>query len=110
MIPKSSIGRRKCLELFKSVRATVGAGSGVETQVRLRTVYGSIEPLQGRRLIEAEQIAEGVTHKVKSTFFEPKPTNVNYFVFDGRRFDIQAVINELEDNFNYTFYCKERTP
>lgn len=111
MFTKSGIGNRKCFKLFQSDREEVGSGSARSIdRLIIPELWVSIEPLRGQRLIEAQQIASGVTHRMKSGWFKPKPDQTYFFERGGIRYTIQSVININEDNVEYEYLVTERTP
>lgn len=107
MFSKSTIGNRKCLKLFQSVRVAIAGGSATEDLIYMGKMYGEIEPLSGYRLDFARKIGEGITHKVKAGYFSPVPDKSYTVLYGDRRFTIEAVINPDESNSELHFYCKE---
>ena len=109
MFTKTTIGERKCFKLFRSVRVASANGSATE-QINLvnSSLWASIKPLSGRRLIEAQQIAQGITHEMVSGHFEPIPDQTFFFERNNKRYVIQSVINPDEDNVTLKYMVSER--
>lgn len=63
------------------------------------TVYCSIEPLRGSEYMRAQQMQATVSHRITLRYrADLKPTD--RFLYDGRYFEIQSIINiEERDRF-----------
>jgi SPP1 family predicted phage head-tail adaptor len=111
MFTKTGNGTRKCFKLFQTKRVEGISGSSTrENKLVASQVWASVETLSGRRLIEAEQIASGTTHKLRTGFFHEMPDQTYYFERNGKQYWVQSVTNPSLDNTEYEYLVAERTP
>lgn len=79
--------------LIQSRQATVdGFGQRSTTWTDVATVFAEIQPLSGRELQLAQAINAEVNHKV-TIRYRPGISAAMRVVYQGRRFNIQAVID-----------------
>jgi SPP1 family predicted phage head-tail adaptor len=81
-------------------------GGATPTWSTQATVWGSIEPLQGRELYNARQVSPDVTHKITIRFYSglnPK----NRLLNDSRIFNIKSITNLEERDRYMTVMCTE---
>jgi len=71
-------------------------------------VWASIEPLNARELILAQQVESNVTHKV-TIRYRSGVTSAMRVVFGSRTFEIDSVINTDERNITMVLMCEETT-
>lgn len=71
-----------------------------------KTVWASIEPLQGRELEHAKQISAEVTHRITIRYLADVVPE-NRITKGERIFDIESVINPDERNEYLVLMCKE---
>lgn len=74
------------------------------TWTNVKSVYAKIEPLTGRELLAAQQIAAQVSHRLTvrydPIFADPKTAVAYRVLYNNRIFDVQASMNfEEEDAF-----------
>lgn len=69
-------------------------------------VFAKIEPLMGRELVNAQQIAASVTHLVKLRFVAGVDNRCEV-AFGSRTFDVNAVKDLEERQFELWLYCTE---
>ena len=84
------------------------SGSYPESWSDVATVWARMRPISGREFFAAEQAQSEVTHEV-TIRFRRGISPANRLLFDGRVFDIGAVINADERNEWMILYCTERT-
>jgi len=94
---KSKLASRlsKRIIIEEATEVTDGAGGYTTTWATKVTVWAEIKPISGYEMIEADKIAEIVTHVITIRYVSgitPK-MRVNY---GGRIFGIQSVVNYLE--------------
>lgn len=81
-------------------------GAEVSTWEDFTTVYSSIEPLRGQELFASQQTYNKVISKIRLRYIAGIKTDmrVNY---NGRLFDIEAIINIRELNKELHLVCSE---
>jgi len=67
-----------------------------------------VMPLTGRKLTEARQISEEVTHQVTMRYEPDVKAGIMRVEYDGRILEIENVINVNEANEDLLLMCKER--
>lgn len=83
-----------------------GMGGFVEAWQDIATVWGDVRPLRGQERYVAQQAVSEVTHKVTIRYMSGIAPG-NRILFDGRVFDILAVINVAERNRWLELLCSE---
>lgn len=78
----------------------------VEMWQDLTTVWAAIEPLSGREYWQAKAVNAEVTHRVRMRY-RAGITPEMRLVFNGRVFEILAVLNLEERNIELQLLCKE---
>ena len=81
---------------------------GPTTWADTETVYARIAPIGGREFFLAQQVQADVTHRIVMRY-GPVVTPKHRLMFDGRYFDIRAVLNREERNRELELICTERT-
>ena len=83
-----------------------GYGAEVSTWEDFTTTYASIEPLSGSELFSAQQTYNKVISKIRMRYISGIKTDmrINY---DGRLFDIEAILNIRELNKELQLMCSE---
>ena len=81
-------------------------GGVTRTWTTLDTVWGSVEPLSGKELIEAQQLDATLTHRIRIRYLA-NVTETCRITFDSRTFEIQTVRNFSERNREMELLCKE---
>jgi head-tail adaptor len=57
---------------------------------------------------QTETILADTTHRVTARYAAMKDMAVgDYLMYEGRRFDIQFILNPFESNWMLEFYCQE---
>lgn len=82
-----------------------GTGQPVKSWEDDFTVYCSIEPLTGKELLTAAQVAARVSHKVIMRGRELPPTA--RLVFKGRVFHVESSLNQFERGIMRTLFATE---
>lgn len=70
------------------------------------TVWGSVEPLSGRELLNAQQVQAETTHRIRIRY-TTNATSESRILFKSRTFEIVSLINWLEKNCRLELLCKE---
>lgn len=76
------------------------------TPVLFKTIWCSIEPLQGREMILAQQLHGNVTHKIGMRYTAGL-TKRMYILWNGRRFNLGPALNAEERRFEHSVYATE---
>jgi SPP1 family predicted phage head-tail adaptor len=79
--------------------------------VTFATVRGEVDPLRGREYLASRQVQAELTHRVSFRYIKGfKPTmRVAWGEGDGARiFEIESVINPMEQNYEIQLMCKEK--
>lgn len=71
------------------------------------TVWGSVEPLRGREYMEARQGQADVSHRVVIRYRAGVAPTMRIALEDGRKLQIESVINRLERDEMLELMCKE---
>jgi SPP1 family predicted phage head-tail adaptor len=74
--------------------------------VNYKTVFGSVEPLSGRELFNAQTISAETTTRFRIRFI-PGITKKMRLAFKDRIFNIEAIINAEERNAALEIMCAE---
>lgn len=107
-----SAGQLNCRVTLKRPRTELDAfGSVVPGWLEVMTVWAGIQPLTGRKLTSARQLASEVSHQI-TVRYHPSladTTQVASYraIYKGRVFNLHAVLNEDESNVLLTFLASE---
>jgi SPP1 family predicted phage head-tail adaptor len=82
-----------------------GQASGAPT-VLAQNVPAAIEPLEGRELLEAQQLSAVVSHRVRLRYLAGV-TPRSRVLFGARTFEVASVINVEERNVELRLFCQE---
>ena len=86
-------------------RGPSGAASPGSTPIAA-DVFAKIQPLHGRELVNAQQLAANVTHLVKLRYVAGV-NNRCEVAFGSRTFDVNVAIDLEERNVELWLYCQE---
>jgi len=81
-------------------------GQPIQTWSTTITVWGAIEPLSGRELLQAQQIHAETTHRI-ITRYRASITAQARIVAKSRTFEVVAILNKREVNEYVELLCKE---
>jgi len=84
-------------------------GAQVQTWADKATVFASIAPVSGKEYFAAQQINSEITTKITIRYL-PGITPKMRVLFNGRIFEILAVLNHEERNIELNLMCKESVP
>lgn len=88
--------------------AASAKGEKTLTWANTATRWGSIEPLVGRELYQAQTVQSEVTHRVRHRFYSGL-TSRHRYKFGARIFTIEALLNPGEENVYQEALVKEKT-
>lgn len=104
MIAAGQLRHRITVEAFTETPRADGGIDEAWTNVGQR--WASIEPLNGKEFMEAQQLGSEVTHRVKLRHF-PGLTPKHRLTFGTRTFNIVSVLNLDERSIVAELMCKE---
>jgi SPP1 family predicted phage head-tail adaptor len=100
-------GQMKCRVEVQSKASNANSyGEDVITWTTVGYRWASIEPLNSKELIEAQQIKSESTHRVKMRY-DSDITPEHRLVFNGRTLEINSLINVMELNKELILICRE---
>lgn len=98
---------RNRLEFQERTVARGAEGGETETWFTVAFRWGAIVPLVGRELINAQQIATTVDHRIEIRFWKDLTAKMR-IVFKGRTFGIDSVLNLEERKVEHHCFCTEQ--
>jgi SPP1 family predicted phage head-tail adaptor len=73
-----------------------------------RTVWGSVEPLEGREYLEARATTQTITHQIRIRYQKGKTVHPSWRVsYDSRTFVIESVMNRMERDMETIIMARE---
>jgi SPP1 family predicted phage head-tail adaptor len=69
--------------------------------------WASIEPLSGEKFFQAQQVQAKVSHRVRLRNYPGLSPDGWRFLFEGRIFNIEAVLDQEEKNTEMEVMCQE---
>lgn len=91
---------------YSEIASADTLGQKVKTYVDGPIVWGSVEPLTGKELFTAQQVASRVTHKVTirgRVVLRPR----DHLVHDSRTFQVENVMDREERGITLESLCTE---
>ena len=83
-------------------------GEEVITWTDERTVYASIEPLQGREYMEARLQTQEISHRIRMRYQPDKALHPSWRVkYGSRTFLIESVANRMERDREWVVMARE---
>lgn len=101
---------RHRLKLQEDQGTQDATGHVVASWVTIGEYWGAVEPLQGRELIDAQQIQEQWNTRIVVRYhkdFTPEKRVVHAAKDRTRTYDIKSVLNPSERNMELQLYCTE---
>jgi SPP1 family predicted phage head-tail adaptor len=96
----------KRLEIWRYVETETDLG-GTRTELkRILTVWAEIKPTRGTEFLEYYRDANALQFKVLMRYIEGI-TEKDVLVYQGRQFEINAILNLMESNTYLEIYCTE---
>lgn len=83
-----------------------GGGGHEEVWTDLTTVWGSVEPLNGKERYDAQQIQATLSHKIRIRYYPNLKPSMRV-KFETRVFNILSIINFEERNRELQLMCEE---
>lgn len=97
---------RHRLEIQEATEQQDSVGEPIKTWSKLRTVWGSVQPLSGREYLLSQQVTPEQTHRIMLRY-TPELTVRHRIVFDSRHFDINSIIDVDERHIELELLCSE---
>ena len=88
---------RHRLAIQSHTEARDSFGGSTKTWATQKTVWGSVRPMSGKELVNAQQVDSRVTHRIVIRFYSGLDTTYR-FLFGTRVFNIVSVLNIQERN------------
>ena len=83
-------------------------GEEVITWADERTVYASIEPIDGREYLEARAHTQDISHRIRLRYQPDKSLHPSWRIKEGSRiFLIESVINRMERDREWVVMARE---
>ena len=97
---------RHRISIQRKVSNDDGMGGGVMSWQEIKSTRAMITPLSGRESLQAQRIEAETTHRLYMRYFADLE-QADKVVYDGRDFNIKAIINIEERNKYLELQCKE---
>ena len=78
----------------------------IKTWATSSTVWGSVQPLSGQELVNAQQVHALTTHRIKIRYISTLTTEMR-ILFRTRVFEIVSMLDVLERQTELELLCKE---
>lgn len=98
------LNRRVDIYRYQTVETELGSSKQVLAYDR--TVWAELKPTRGTEFLQYYKEANALQFKVTMRY-RPELTEKDVLVYDGRQFEINAVINLMEANVYMEVYCTE---
>ena len=95
------------LEIQQATETQNDHGETVETWATVAERWGSVEPLSGRELMEAQQVRPEITHRVRLRYYEGL-TSSHRFKHGTRVYHIQSLLDMGLRGVEHVTHCIER--
>lgn len=97
---------KKRIEIWRYVESETDLGA-VRTELqKVRTVWAELRPTRGSEFLEYYREANELQFKATMRYI-PGLTEKDVLVYQGRQFEINSIINILEENAYLEVYCTE---
>lgn len=97
---------KKRIEVWRYVETETELGDTRTELKKVREVYAELKPTRGTEFLEYYREANALQFKVTMRYIEGL-TEKDVLVFKGRQFEINSIINILEENAYLEVYCTE---
>lgn len=95
------------MTVWKPVKVEDAGEDEKTAYVPAGTIYASMRPLQGRELLEARQMDARKPVRIETRYRKDLDENCE-LTWDGRRFKIESVANDGENNAKLEIMAEER--
>lgn len=97
---------KKRIEVWQYVETETELGDTRTELKKVREVYAELKPTRGTEFLEYYREANALQFKVTMRYIEGL-TEKDVLVYKGRQFEINSIINILEENAYLEVYCTE---
>ena len=97
---------KKRIEVWQYVETETELGDTRTELKKVREVYAELKPTRGTEFLEYYREANALQFKVTMRYIEGL-TEKDVLVYKGRQFEINSIINILEENAYIEVYCTE---
>lgn len=97
---------KKRIEVWRYVETETELGDTRTELKKVREVYAELKPTRGTEFLEYYREANALQFKVTMRYIEGL-TEKDVLVYKGRQFEINSIINILEENAYLEVYCTE---
>lgn len=97
---------RHSISVQRKVRTPDGIGGDTIVWDEIKATRAFIKPLSGNESVQAMRIESKTTHRIYTRYFADL-IQADKIVYDGRDFNIRAIINVEERNRWYELQCEE---
>lgn len=97
---------RHVITIQQATETRDSVGAIIRTWATYDTVRASIEPLNGREYFNASQVQAEVSTRIRVRYLDGLTSKMR-ILFGSRIYDIKAIINDKERNFEMTLMCVE---
>ena len=97
---------KKRIEIWRYVETETALGDTKTELAKIREVYAELKPTRGTEFLEYYRDANQLQFKVTMRYI-PGLTEKDVLVYKGRQFEINSIINILEENAYLEVYCTE---
>lgn len=104
------VGRlNKRITFYEPIKGKDELGLTRTTLSEIKTVWASVEPTNGREYYEAQKVRSELIWNIFIRYTRSfRPTNDMVIDYNGRKFEIQSIIDNKEEHELYKFVCIER--
>lgn len=109
MLRAGSLRHRVTIQTLDAESPSQDAGGAPnDTWSDVKTVWAAVEPLRGRELLAAQQVASEVTGTIRMRYEAGQGVTAKHRCkFGTRYYDILAVVNPTERNKELLLYVRE---
>jgi len=97
---------RHRVQIQSAVRVRTASGGYTESWSTDRTTWASVEPISGREFFAEQRVQGEVTHRIRMRH-SPGLTTRNRIRFDGRSFNLLAVLDAAERGISHECMATE---
>ena len=97
---------KKRIEIWRYIETETALGGSKTELKKIREAYAELKPTRGTEFLEYYREANALQFKVTMRYI-PGLTEKDVLVYKNRQFEINCIINILEENAYLEVYCTE---
>lgn len=102
-----NIGKlNKRVDIYRYTETETSLGSLKTKLKKIATVWAELKPVRGNEFLEYYRETNALQYKITMRW-RPGLTEKDVFVYDGRQFEINSIINIMDANIYMEVYCTE---